>query len=552
MDTIAGANEIKPDERDDGRKAGEAKTGEPRADALKDDTSRPDTSKTDTSKTDTPKANEPPNSIAKLQGFVGIIAITIGNVAAIVTHVEEIRKFVSKMMGTEWVYRFHDYIVVGASALLLFGYASLTYWLYWNFIVGRRALFRAVFFVSAIIAVGSTVLGTYWFLFRVVNVEPLIRVELVKDVQIILSQQVSGGEDDGGFRFSQSGISTEVQVWTTAQCLTSLLQQDASVIKAAGPALRRAFDYIERSRLKSEGAGWSYVKSMNFGVTEIDAWVALAYLYSLRADNAAIIWKPNEHRTVISQANAALDAIIARQHDDGGWSVIERTSNPRHIRTYSTIMALWALSEAEQNGEVIAGHETQYGEAVKLGAKWALGSFTTASGFSGWWPNPSNKNPVGEYPGLTAQTLFVLSKAKISHSFIGADPRFKEAVDAFISLALDGNDNGRPLTLRKLAPNETAHDSDRYLEGRPETCEQSTFLWYPWTIAAAIALENDPLLRDYQQGQLRKISSELLARIEDVNNFVRNDSAIYPTAEVLLTTGYSLPPDRPSLSNKKE
>jgi hypothetical protein len=108
------------------------------------------------------------------------------------------------------------------------------------------------------------------------------------------------------------------------------------------------------------------------------------------------------------------------------------------------------------------------------------------------------------------------------------------------------------LTLRKLAPNETAHDSDRYLEGRSETCEQSTFLWYPWTIAAAIALENDPLLRDYQQGQLRRISSELLARIEDVNNLIRNDSAIYPTAEVLLTTGYSLPPDRPSLSNKKE
>jgi hypothetical protein len=294
MDTIAGANEIKPDERNDARNAGGVEAGEPKADA-----STADTSRADTSRPATPKANEPPNSIAKFQGFVGIIAITIGNVAAMVTHVEEIRKFVSRMMGTEWVYRFHDYIVVGASALLLFGYASLTYWLYWNFIVGRRALVRAVFFVSAIIAVGSTVLGTYWFLFRVVNVEPLIRVELVKDVQIILSQQVSGGEDDGGFRFSQSGVSTEAQVWTTAQCLTSLLQQDASVIKAAGPALRRAFDYIERSRLKQEGAGWSYVKSMNFGVTEIDAWVALAYLYSLRADNAAIIWKPDELRTVV-------------------------------------------------------------------------------------------------------------------------------------------------------------------------------------------------------------------------------------------------------------
>lgn len=540
MDTIASPNEIKPDELNDARKAGEPKVDEPKADA----------SKVDTPRADAPKADGPPSSVAKLQGFVGIVAITVGNVAAMITHVEEIRKFVSKVMGTAWVYRFHDYIVVGASALLLFGYVSLTYWLYWNFIVGRRKVLQAVFFVSATIAVGSTVLGTYWFFFRVVNVDPLIRVELVKDVQIILSQQVSGGEDDGGFRFSQTGISTEAQVWTTAQCLTALLQQDASVIKDSGPALRRAFDYIERSRLKSGTGGWGYVRSMDWGVTEIDAWVALAYLYSLRADNAAIIWKPAELKAVISRANVALDVIVARQHDDGGWSVIERTPNPRHVRTYSTIMALWALAEAEQNGEVVAGHEAQYGEAVKLGAKWVLGSFTTASGSSGWWPNPSNKNPVGEYPGLTAQTLFVLSKAKTSHAFIGVDPRFMEAVDAFISVAVGGSDDGHPLTLRKLAPNETAHDSDRYLEGRSETCEQSTFLWYPWTIAAAVALENDTLLRDYQQGQLRKVSSELLARIDDVSKFIRSDAVIYPTAEVLFATGYSLPPDRPSSSKK--
>ena len=401
--------------------------------------------------------------------------------------------------------------------------------------------------MSAVVAVGSTVFGTYWFILKPVNVEPLIRVQLAKDVQVILSQQVSGGEDDGGFRFSQKGISTETQVWTTAQCLAALLQQDISIIKDSGSAIRRAFDYIERSRLESGNGGWRYVKGMNWGVTEIDAWVAVAYLYSLRADNAAVIWGSNEMTDVISKARMALDLIVARQHTDGGWSVIERTENPKHVRTYSTIMALWALAEAEQNGQVLRGRESQYHAAVTLGAKWVLGSFRTVSGFSGWWPNPSNVSPVGEYPGLTAQTLFVLSKAKLTQAFIGADPRFKDAVDAFIGFALDGNDNGGPLTLRKLAPNETAHDSDRYLEGRSETCEQSTFLWYPWTIAAAVALAKDPLLRDYQQGQLRKISLGLLTRIDDVSQFVRGDAAIYPTAEVLLVTGYSLPPNRQSL-----
>jgi hypothetical protein len=139
---------------------------------------------------------------------------------------------------------------------------------------------------------------------------------------------------------------------------------------------------------------------------------------------------------------------------------------------------------------------------------------------------------------MTAQTLFVLSRAKMSHSFIGADPKFKEAIEAFIHLALEGNESGQSLISKKMAPNETAHDSDRYLEGRTETAEQSTFLWYPWTIAASVALERDPILRDYQQMQLRKISSALLARIDDVNRFVRRDAAIYPTAEVLFASGY--------------
>lgn len=484
------------------------------------------------------KADEAKNSFSRIQAFVGIVAITVGNIAAIVTHVDEIRKFVSQALGTEFVYRFHEYLVVGASVLLLFGYGSLTYWLYRSFVVHKARLLQAGFFLAALVAVGSTVLGSYEFLFRPIDPVPLVKQQLGRYVQTVLSQQVTSGEDAGGFRFSQTGISTDAQVWTTAQCLTALLVQDVSLIKDYGPALRRAFDYIERSRLKSAGGGWSYVKDMNWGVTEIDAWVALAYLYSMKADNAALIWKTNELPDVVSKANLALGLIVERQHNDGGWSVIERTENQKHLRTYSSIMAVWALAEAEQNGEVLSGHEDKYRSAVTLGAKWILGSYSTSSAFSGWWPNPSNKVLVGEYPGMTAQTLFVLSRAKTSHAFIGADPKFKEALEAFIHLAVEGHESGQSLISRRTAQNETAHDSDRYLEGRGETAEQSTFLWYPWTIAAAVAFERDPVLRDYQQMQLRKVSSALLARMDDVNRFVRSDAAIYPTAEVLLASGY--------------
>ena len=46
-----------------------------------------------------PKTGESPISIAKLQGVIGIVAITLGNIAGIITHVEQIRQYVSKAMG---------------------------------------------------------------------------------------------------------------------------------------------------------------------------------------------------------------------------------------------------------------------------------------------------------------------------------------------------------------------------------------------------------------------------------------------------------------------
>jgi hypothetical protein len=159
-------------------------------------------------------------------------------------------------------------------------------------------------------------------------------------------------------------------------------------------------------------------------------------------------------------------------------------------------------------------------------------------GFSGWWPNPSAKKLADEYPGLTAQSLFVLHEAKASHPFIGADPRYKEAIETFVKISLEGNDRFEPLIKRQVRFNEKAHDSDRYLEGRTETAEQSTFLWYPWAIIMASALQLDPVLQEHQRAQIRDLLSILLRRAEEGYKFVRNDEVIYPTAEMLFAQGY--------------
>ena len=89
-------------------------------------------------------------SAAKIQGFIGIVAITVGNLAAIMTHVDEIGQYVFKVLGTEWVYSFHSYLLYGACILLLVGYGSLTYWLYRNFVAGRSWKIKGAFCVAAV------------------------------------------------------------------------------------------------------------------------------------------------------------------------------------------------------------------------------------------------------------------------------------------------------------------------------------------------------------------------------------------------------------------
>ena len=57
--------------------------------------------------------------------------------------------------------------------------------------------------------------------------------------------------------------------------------------------------------------------------------MALAYIYSLKVHNAAIVWKPSDLPEIIAKSNLALDLLLKRQHDDGGWAPIEKTSNTK-------------------------------------------------------------------------------------------------------------------------------------------------------------------------------------------------------------------------------
>ena len=491
--------------------------------------------------TDSTQSERPPHpaegSSAKIQGLIAVIALFVGNIAEIVTHLDELRAFILKIFGTEWLYRFHGILIFITLVALLIGYACALHWVWCNFIAKRAKLLRYSFVACSSSIAAASVVGSF-FLLRPVDFAPILKRQTHEYIDILISQQTNSGPDSGGFKFSQKGISEDTQAWTTAQCLAAILQGDKDTVSPLKSDIRRGFDYLSRVELDS-GGGWGYQKYDKWQVTEIDAWVALAYIYSIRRDKD-FIWDANEVAAARAKIRSILDILIARQREDGGWSVIEKTTDPKQERTYSGMMAVWALSEADRNGNVFAENEEKYRSALTSGLKWLLGSRVTSSKthFRGWWPNPSVKDPDGVSPGLTAQVLFVLSLAKSTQPFVGSQSGFEGELSSFLDFAENGVETDKnqiygSLEKRDISDNDRATDSDRYIPGRTETAEQSTFLWYPWTVAMATSMSADPLLSDSQRARLKKLLDVLLRRSAAAGEFAKEYEVVYPVAEAL-------------------
>src|SRR5262249_2768222 len=154
------------------------------------------------------------------------------------------------------------------------------------------------------------------------------------------------GSDGGGFRYAQHGGPRDAQVWTTAQVLYALETADA-LPPNGRLAIRHGFDYIERMRVppakgpcqqpNGQGDGWAYIKFLRWGVTEINSWVLVSKIVSLRSPPAPTIWDDSEIPDKIADIKSDLTALARRQHQpSGGWAPIYKTTDESHLRTYST------------------------------------------------------------------------------------------------------------------------------------------------------------------------------------------------------------------------
>jgi hypothetical protein len=499
--------------------------------------------------------------LRKVKNKFAIIAVLfaiLANLASIPGHIETVRIFLFKTFGIEDAALWHACIAFLIGVVLLGSYLFLAFWLYKQSIAAQpqrtRRFYGTLVFVGAVALFGFNV-------YAVIPPAPDVP-GMVKNVEgdlrkTLLQQQVneplvvkqageSADDDSGGFQFAQNGGPHDAQVWTTAQVLYAL-EMGNPIKPEVREAIRRGFAYIERMRISvangpcqasGQQDGWGYLKSLPWGVTEINSWVLLAKIASLRTNPSPAIWSDSEIGGQLEGIKSDLAALARRQHSNGGWAPIAKTDDDTHLRTYSTVMALWALIEAKHSIVLnpIVGHV--YDRAITDGARWLIMQDWQAPNdnpddrhIGGWWPTPS-WTEKDAFPGLTAQAIYVLELVR-QHYRLPNEEKFHDEIANFIRTSTGEIGPGNSLRARDVTDNPRPHDSDRYLTNQPYTVEQSTFLWYPWAIAAFTELKEDNSIKEDKRAAA-ELWRSTLGRVIGYGKFAGRDPVIYPSAEGLL------------------
>lgn len=444
----------------------------------------------------------PSASDAKTAGTLGIATIVLGNLATIVGSFEKVNEEVQKIQ---------DQLHLGATPYLLYvvlgvifaGYllASTSVYKHLKQKIGNRVPGqRLVTAVIVVFLVGGLYVVNLWALPHAFDATRLksrkaLWVDKLRQTQL----------NSGGFSIMVlSSPGNPPQVFTTAQGLVAMISATNWDDPKAGDAnvIRSAFDYIDSQRDPVE-RWWSYFGDSR-PLTEIAGWVTVARIKALQHSDQ--IWpssadKDKQLNYVQYDLNQIISHYIPAENawspfappDSTAASLSGCSSLPQALkdlqngqyktRTYSTIMALWALVEAHENEAIRAKIGEQYDDAIRSAIGWLMMTYRTDLGT--WVPNPHRANQRDDYPGLTAQTLFVLYRARLDSHFKSAvdQPRWLDARRAFLN---------KKVKEHLLGDNAHLSDMDGYVFPFPQPLEPMTFLWAPWSLAAYSHLSEDP------------------------------------------------------------
>ena len=327
----------------------------------------------------------------------------------------------------------------------------------------------------------------------------------------------------GGIRELSANDET-AQVWATAQCMMGILGTQKN-LDAYVQKIKNAFAFMETTRRTAPSPGWNFYGNSNpYTVTEIAGWVVLAEIRSL--DSRTRVWDGNERQEVIKRIVRDLDEIKLRQDSSGGWRPI-RDDYPDFTRTYSAVIALWSMVEARRSPSLSAAIGNKYDENIRRGINWLLLTYKPGQG---WVQNPNRIGQVMRFDGLTAQTLFVLSRAETIDllAYIRKEPVYAAAKKEFIA---NKQFAARPVD----NDNSSIPDVDVRFHNTEFMAEGSTFLWFPWTLAALSRLAVDESLSPEDRNAAAGRRSEILnANYSKFDNYVETANLMYIFAEHLV------------------
>lgn len=328
---------------------------------------------------------------------------------------------------------------------------------------------------------------------------------------------------DGGMKQVTAGAQTTTQVWTTAQALTGVLATQKS-LDSYVPKIKAAFGFMEKLRRTKPSEGWNYYANANpYTVTEINCWVTLANIKSL--DSSTRIWTDGERLDISNRIDRDLAEIARRQDSGGGWRPIADNS-PDYVRTYSTVLALWTLTEAAKSPAVHERVGAKYDQAMRRGVSWLLQNY---KGGQGWVQNPQRTGQKDRFDGLTAHALFILSRAETipELAYLKNDQTFRTARKDFIT----NND----LAMKSIEKdNSNIPDSDVHFDGSEFMGEGTTFLWFPWSLLELTQLSRDKDLSEEERKAAGDLRLEILnANADRLDQYVETANLTYLLAENL-------------------
>jgi class 3 adenylate cyclase len=399
----------------------------------------------------------------------------------------------------------------------------------------RKRKKRNVVPVIAIGAIVVLIIAGVLLLLRQRSVSPAVVLRPESDFTPVLRGKTDAWTDalfaaqapDGGMKAGPSMAETTVQVWATAQSLMAVLSTDQIAHKNLDiyvPKIKSAFAYIEKLRRTSPSEGWNFYGNANpYTVTEINAWVTMAEIKSL--DTKSAIWNEEERQEMQNRVVRDLKEIALRQDTTGGWKPI-REGGPDFTRTYSTIIALWSFIEARQSPSVSTAIGSRYDESIRKGISWLLQTYKEGQG---WVQNPSRSGQKDRFDGLTAETLFVLSRAATvpELAYLKNDQTCKTARRDFA--------NNKQLAKRSIdKDNSSISDADVRFVNTEFMTEGSTFLWFPWSLLELTQLSTDQSLSDDERKSAAQLRREILnANADKLENYVESANLTYVIAENL-------------------